>query len=246
MTVLAADLTESSSGASQVARNLVNRAFAYLLGRGFVNPVDGFNRKNRPIAREAFRDLVAAFGRNGSSLKFLLRSILYTRAYQSSSKGKESRPFSRQTVRQLSGEQLYRSLVIACEAPRGKPSFSTPAARALERGLMAQLDLIAGTGASVTSVTPLPGNARQTLLLRNGELVRKLILSPKGLIGRVYRLQSDPDRIEAVFRAVLCRRPTYEEIRRFTDYVRKVKVYESAYEDVVWTLVNSTEFLTRH
>jgi hypothetical protein len=51
--------------------------------------------------------------------------------------------------------------------------------------------------------------------------------------------------IEELFLSVLARTPTSEETQRFRDYLRTVKVRSEGVEDLLWVLVNSTEFLTK-
>ncbi len=64
------------------AKNLVNRYWAYLFGRGLVHPVDDL-RETNPATHPALLDAVAQdFIKHGYDLKHLLRTICRSRVYQ--------------------------------------------------------------------------------------------------------------------------------------------------------------------
>ena len=79
-TQLAAMLTSSP----QFRRNLANRVWAHLFGRGIVHPVDAHHAANPPTHPEVLNLLADELARTGYDLKQLLRPILQTRAYQRS------------------------------------------------------------------------------------------------------------------------------------------------------------------
>jgi hypothetical protein len=246
MKALAHVFSGTKAGKDQVVRNVVNREWAYLLGRGFVNPVDDFNRRNKPAPAAAFDALISEFSKNGYSLKFLARTILLTDAYQRSSRGGGRKPFDVQTIRQLTAEQLFKSLVTSGFAPERVPDFTAAPIPKIYGDFLREVGPLHGAGSTWTEVTPLPGNPRQSLLVRNGKLAHGIVTHAMGIVSRIHRVKSDPDRIETAFLAILSRRPTYEELVRFTMYIERRKVNTGAWEDVIWTLMNSAEFLTRH
>ena len=90
-------------------------------------------------------------------------------------------------------------------------------------------------------VTPLPGNMRQALLVRNNQMIHGGI-NGGGVLGSISG--STAEKIEGMFLAVLSRKPLPSEVERFSAYMEK-KGGQGA-EDVFWTLMNTTEFLTRH
>ncbi|SVE45936.1 uncharacterized protein METZ01_LOCUS498790, partial [marine metagenome] len=59
---------------TQLARNVVNRTWKWLMGRGFVEPVDDFNQMNRPLHSATLEYIRREFARNRYSLKFLFRA----------------------------------------------------------------------------------------------------------------------------------------------------------------------------
>lgn len=64
------------------AKAFVNRMWALLLGRGFVEPLDDFRDSNPALVPEALDALARDFAGNGFDVKRLLREICATEAYQ--------------------------------------------------------------------------------------------------------------------------------------------------------------------
>ena len=98
-----------------LARAAVNRAWAFMFGRGLVEPVDDIGDHNRASQPQLFDELAAWFVDSGFDLRNLLRMLASTRAYQLSSRiaGEETpRPefFARMPVKALTPEQFYDSL----------------------------------------------------------------------------------------------------------------------------------------
>ena len=50
--------------------------------------------------------------------------------------------------------------------------------------------------------------------------------------------------MEELFLATLSRRPTDREAKAMADYIAKATDKRSAYHDVLWALINSTEFVS--
>jgi hypothetical protein len=66
----------------QFARNIVNRVWAQLIGRGFVNPVDDF-RNDNPVSHPRTLDFLAEeFIASGYDFHFLVQTIVHTPQYQ--------------------------------------------------------------------------------------------------------------------------------------------------------------------
>lgn len=72
----------TSPGNDQFARALVNRVWAELLGRGFVQPVDDFNDNNPPSHPRALNFLTEQFVAQGYDLRALVQSIVTSETYQ--------------------------------------------------------------------------------------------------------------------------------------------------------------------
>jgi hypothetical protein len=103
------------------AWHLVNRVWAELFGRGFVEPVDDFRDDNRPSHPEVLDLLADEFIASGYDLRSLVELITATAAYQRSpleGKAPEDREraedwFAAARLRRMSAEVLYDSIVVA-------------------------------------------------------------------------------------------------------------------------------------
>jgi len=89
-------------------------------------------------------------------------------------------------------------------------------------------------------VTPLPGNMRQALFVRNNHTIHGQI---SGGLGKLSG-SSTADKVADMFLAILSRKPTQGETDRFSKYIDGHK--SNGLEDAYWTLMNTTEFLSRH
>lgn len=91
------------------------------------------------------------------------------------------------------------------------------------------------------------GTIPQALFLMNSPQVNNAIkANPKTVLGQI--LASTPDNLQAlklVYLRVLAREPTRKEIEVCGRYVDQVGDRREAFEDILWSLINSTEFITR-
>ena len=99
------------------ARAAVNRVWAQLMGRGIVHPIDDFNKENEPSHPALLKALADGFVAHKYDLKWLLREIANSDAYQLSGAGgsKEALPpwFERARVRPLTAEEVFEAMRTA-------------------------------------------------------------------------------------------------------------------------------------
>ena len=62
----------------------------------------------------------------------------------------------------------------------------------------------------------------------------------------VARLKTPEPVIERLFLATLSRPPTAAELGAMTSHVARATDRRAAYHDVLWALVNSSEFVSNH
>src|SRR5262249_35376107 len=104
------------------ARAAVNQLWSYFLGTGLVDPMGEQGERNPPSHPELLDELARQFAGHGFDLKYLIRALLASRAYQRTSIAGPADPddlrlFARMPVRGLSAEQLFDSLAEATEYP---------------------------------------------------------------------------------------------------------------------------------
>ena len=91
------------------------------------------------------------------------------------------------------------------------------------------------------------GKIPQALLMMNSALVHAAT-SAQGktlLAGLLANGQPDEQIVTALYERVLARKPTAEEQATCKRFIKKAGARKEALEDILWTLVNSTEFLIK-
>jgi len=234
------------------ARATVNRLWGHFMGVGFVNPVDDFSGTNPPSHPELLDEIAADFAAHDFDLKYLIRAITQTRAYQLSSRKSDAsqdqpQQFARMTVQGLSGEQLFDSLASAVgffEPTQQQNAVFAPMGPRAEF-----LELFAPDNHSATERQT---SILQALALMNGQFTTTATsLENSATLAAIVEFpwMKDADRIETLYLATLSRKPRDEELSRLTRYVASggpSQSQKSALADVFWALLNSSEFLFNH
>jgi hypothetical protein len=231
------------------ARAAVNRLWAHFFGNGLIEPVDEMvgtdNVANFP---ELLDELAKDFAAHRFDLKYLIRAITSTRAYQLTSAGKDKQDpglFARMPVRGMSPEQLLDSLIQATgfQEPNNPQAFFNP--NSLRGEFM--------TTFAEQGTTPMDAHTSipQALFLLNGKLVADATsLDKSATLAAVADspFMNTRQRIETLYLATLSRQPKPPEVERFSAFVEKHKEKErkNALADVFWTLLNSSEFMLNH
>jgi hypothetical protein len=251
---LAAWLTRDNP---QFARNLANRVWYHLLGRGIVDPVDDFRDSNPPSNPALLDALTAEFVRNGLRLKPLVALIMTSRTYQlgstpNSTNAEDDVNFSRAAVRLLPAEVLLDTVGQALgqtgrfsDAPRAARAVQLPGARMGGEFLkvFGKPDRLLTCECERSEATTLA----QAFQLINGEAIRTRLEAEENRIGRLLKSGTPEETIlEEVYLASLCRLPTDRERRSTLAYLSKATDRRRAWEDVAWAILNSKEFLLRH
>ncbi|MBS0208189.1 MAG: DUF1553 domain-containing protein [Planctomycetes bacterium] len=218
------------------ARAAVNRLWAHFFGRGLVNPLDDLGGISAPSHPELLDELAQAFVASGYDLKFLIRAIVSSQAYQRTSRQTDSSQqepalFARMVLRGLTPEQLFASLAVATgcgEESRGaiKTRFSS-----LERPNEMETSIL------------------QSLAVMNGQLA-STVTSPsesKTLAAVIDAPFLDLNaKIETLYLATLSRQPTEAESAQMRTYLSSQLDEREALADVFWALLNSAEFKLNH
>ncbi len=208
------------------ARALVNRYWAYLLGRGFVDPVDDFRRSNPTTAPEILDRVAADFVAHGYDVKRLVKLIMSTRAYQLASapaKGPgdaEDKLWGHYRLRPMSPEALLASLVIATDV---NELIERYAGQNLEkvRAQIKQLVTFLFDVDEESDPAEYEGTIPQSLMLINGQLWNSAASSlPGTALESVMAMPvSDEKKIDAIYLRTLSRHASDAETRRWVAYV---------------------------
>jgi len=250
---LAVHLTSAEN--AQFKRNIVNRQWAMLLGRGLVDPVDRDHPANPPSHPQLLDALADEFAAGKFDLRALQRELVLSRTYQRSSlapAGKEvpADSFAVALLKPLSAEQLAWALLQAT-------GFTDAERLALGKNLTeaALYAKQAAAAAAVVNVFAQPAGQpenfqatlNQALFINNGNAIRAwLAPRPGNLADRLLKLTDAGALSEELYLSVLTRQPTEEERREVTDYLAKRSDRPGAVQELIWALVASAEFRFNH
>jgi hypothetical protein len=236
------------------SKNIVNRYFAYLLGRGLVEPIDDIRATNPPSNRELLDALASDFVANGYNLKHLLRTIMSSRLYQLDSQptpanAADSRFYSHYQVKRVAAEPLLDAVDRACGTQTKFASLPL-GTRAIELPDGEYPDYFLKTfgkprRVSVCECERVPdANLAQALHTLNGDIIAGKISHASGrLAGLLAEGKPYEEIVTQLFLATWSRRPIPEELatlRPFLDQSPEPKIF---YEDTLWMLLNSKPFL---
>ena len=90
----------------------------------------------------------------------------------------------------------------------------------------------------------LEGSIQQALLLMNNQQLNQS-LSKSKLRKELSRIPSNDKLLSELYLGILAREPTADEVGRGKTYLAKAKSRDEAIDDLMWVLVNSTEFVTK-
>jgi hypothetical protein len=226
-------------------RNIVNRLWFVLMGRGLVHPLDLHHAKNPPSHPELLDLLAREFVAHKYDVKWLLRELALTETYQRSSRlpagEKDVKPEEFRTApqRRLEPEQVLRALLEATGEKAVKGGATYTATRPI---FLKALAYPAREPEDEFNPT-----LKATLFLLNDKTVLGwLEPKPGNLADRLAKLPDD--RVaEELYLAVLTRRPTAAEaadVARFLGGRRDRR--PAALRNLTWALIASTEFGVNH
>jgi hypothetical protein len=240
------------------ARNLANRVWAWMLGRGLVEPVDDVRATNPPSNPELLDALAKYLVENKYDVKKLVALIAASRVYQTSAapnatNEKDERNFSRAYFKRPEAEVLLDMLCQALGVPE-KFGGAPGVARAVQLwDSKARHDFLKlfGRPNRVTACecerTREPSVSQVLNLLNSPDLHSKLT-HEGGTVARLVRAHADDAKlVEELYLTFFARLPSADEA---TTGVKHLKKYpddrRAATEDLAWALLNSTEFLFNH
>ena len=229
------------------AKAFVNRIWAELTGEGFYDPVDDLGPGRACSAPQTLDYLAASFRDHQHDVKWLFETILSTEAYQRESRRRrnvEEVPHQANCNQRLRADQLFSSLVTVLQMPdsitastRQRSSRFSP-----RNGFNSVFGFDPSTRRGDVS-----GSIPQALLMMNSPQIGQYVLArPDRMLGRLLNeVSDDRQAIRELYVQVLSRQPTDKELATCLNYRRNVGDRSEAFEDILWSLINTAEFLHR-
>jgi len=236
------------------AKALTNRIWARLMGRGFYEPIDDLGDSQQPVWPEIHEAVASHFRGSGYDLKDLFRLITSTESYRQrirTADAASSEKIAAMPLR-LRGDEVFAALVAGIDLPNYTPPKVEPTgAIRFPPPPMSTRDLVHAVFGADPSLAPAdaPRTMSQALWMMNNEqLQRQIDAQPESgtMLAKLLASESD-DRAAsaALYQRVLAREATNAELNLAVEHVKSLGDRGAAFEDLLWSLVNSAEFTTR-
>jgi hypothetical protein len=248
------------------ARNIVNRVWFWLLGRGIVHEPDDVRPTNPPENPALLDYLAKELVDHQYDLRHIYRLVLNSKTYQLSSdphplSEKDTAHFSHYEAKRLTAEQILDTMVQITENPRHYRQFSRPnTAPSTTVPMDVKAAQMAETSEASTLAAMFGRPERGTAMEREratdiNPLHIQFFVSSNSVewgigesprIERIRKGKKDAEIIEEVFLIVLSRFPKETEKKKLGDYFAQDKDHRRAVCDLIWALLNTEEFLLNH
>ena len=238
-------------------RGVANRYWGHFMGRGLVEPVDDMRVTNPPSNPELLDAMAKDLVEHKFDLKHLIRTIMTSTAYQISSEPvpgniHDQQNYARAYPRRLQAEvmldaisQVTGNLENYQGLPKGTRAIQLP-----DESVGSYFLDVFNRPQRETACEcerPRDANLAQALHLLNSSEVQNKVASPTGRLAAMLK-EKKPDvvMIEELYLLTLGRKPKADEAKEVQEYVASQKDRKAAFEDVLWALLNTKEFLFNH
>ncbi len=242
------------------AKAVANRYWAHFFGRGIVDPLDDMRVTNPPTNPELLDALSQDFVKNGFSLKHLIRTIVNSRTYQLSSTPSETnmadkQNFARYYPRRMSAEILHDAVCQLSDSPAafgGLPQDKLAPKRAImlpdESYSSYFLDVFGKPQRISACECERVGEANlaQALHLLNSDDIQGKVARVGGRADTLATKDKRPDdqKVDDLFLWAFSHKPNKDQKAAALAHIAKHSANKKlAYENILWALMNSKEFL---
>jgi len=224
-------------------KNSANRLWFMLMGRGLVHPLDLHHSRNPASHPELLDQLAKEFTAQKFDIKWFLREVALSKAYQRSSQvpaGKEpadEKTFTTAIEKRLTSDQMLASALIATAGPEAKEPT----------GLKAKFRKAFNNQAREPEdeITP---SLRAALFVLHDEAVLGLFKAAgTNVVAQAAKLE-DAAVADELYIAILTRKPTADEKAAVAKMLAKYpgENRTDAVGRIAWALLTSMEFGVNH
>ncbi|QDT30262.1 hypothetical protein Enr10x_56270 [Gimesia panareensis] len=211
------------------ARAYVNRIWSELIGDGFYD-VDSLGPDGDVVHKPVVNRIAANFRFKDFDPKWLFRLIMNSKVYQ----------------RQMRTMDSPSELFTAVRPSRLRPDVVANSVNHLtgeHPNLRKEIAQVFDMNPSLPQ-SALEGSIQQALLLMNQQELQQA-LSQSELKQKLQAISSDAELVQTLYLNILARHATPEEVERNVSYLKDSEKRDEAVEDLIWVLLNCTEFRTK-
>jgi len=256
------------------AKVLVNRYWKHFFGRGLVEPEDDLRVTNPATHPELLNELASSFVESGFDLKQLCRTIANSRTYQRSSfpnehNGNDEQNFARCHPRRLAAEVMLDAINDVAGArnsfgrqPVGVRAVALPDDSSNNESFFLRVFGRPQMDTACECERTASADLAQSLHLINSDAMHSILSTSNGRAVTLSREKDRDDkaRVSELYLHALSRHPTDSELEVALAHIERKKTraasgptstspdqaVKEAYEDIIWVVVNTKEFLFNH
>ncbi len=243
------------------ARAVANRYWAHFLGRGIVDPLDDMRVTNPPSNPELLDALAKNLVDNNFSLKALVKTIVKSRTYQLSSTPNEfnktdKQAYARYYPKRLQAEVLLDAVNQLADAPQafnGVPKDRNGLTRAIQlpdESFTSYFLDVFGRPQRISACEcerVSEANLAMILHLLNSDEVQGKITRGGGRAEQLAKADDkrpDAEKVEEIFLWAFARKPSKSDLDAALAHIQKhEKAKKTAYENLIWAVMNTKEFV---
>ncbi|NQV22902.1 MAG: DUF1553 domain-containing protein [Rhodopirellula sp.] len=236
---------------SFLARNIANRIWHRLTGRGIVDPPDQLHSENAPSHPELLDWLARDTVTHGYDLKRLIRGIVLSKTYSRSSEWTSAAEppsgeyFAVAISRPMSPRQYALSLLVATRNPPHWEQWLTKPVEEWKR----EREGLENAANGWAGQFEIPGENFQVavdeaLFFSNNDRINNDLLRDSGdrLVGHLKQIENTSEAVTAAFEAISSRKPTNDELAAIQAYLEsRSEDRNAAMKQVVWALLTGPE-----
>lgn len=240
------------------AQALVNRYWKHFFGRGLVDPEDDMRVTNPASNPELLEALAQHFIETGFDMKDLVRTICRSNVYQLSSEPNEynlsdRQNFSRYYPKRLTAEVLLDAVdsVTDAETQFNRLPAELRAVSLPDSAVDSYFLTVFGRPEAASACEcerSQDANLAQSLHLLNSSEIQEKLTSDAGraamLAGDEGR--SHEEKLQELYLWAYARPPVDDEMSVALAHINGSENKRQAYEDIIWALINTKEFLFNH
>jgi hypothetical protein len=239
------------------AKAMANRMVGAILGTGLVNSIDDMRATNPPSNPELLAALADDFTQSGYDIKHLIKTLMKSRTYSLSSdptqyNASDKQNYSRYHAHRMSAEVMLDAIGYVTGVP-DKFGGLPPDTRAIQLPDQAVGSYFLETfgrsqreSACECERSYAPNLAQILHLMNSGDIQNKLS-NGNGILQTMLKEKKPADAmVEELFLRTFGRLPRDEEKKAAVSLVAGEKDPRPVLEDLLWTMLNSKEFLFNH
>jgi len=241
------------------AKMFVNRYWKHFFSRALVEPEDDMRVTNPPVNPALLDALAVEFTKSGFDMKAFVRLVCNSSTYQLSSLPNEHNASDRQNFSRFFPRRLQAEVLLdAIDAVTGLAT-RFPGQPVERRAVGLPDDSFNGASYFLTVFgRPENSSACECERTQDSSLAQSLhLLNSKGLqeklmaeTSRAAQMAKDArpagERVRQLFVTAYGREPEPDEVKKAEEYLAKKNGEKAAWEDMVWALLNTKEFLFNH